>query len=763
MPLDNRDYIWGRHPAACTCVDCVEGRLGFATERNRRARERSGGASRWLLLVGAVVVAFVVGVLLAPSAGPTIDRLTERIEEALAPTPTATIVRGRSMAEPVVAVLVATPTPTAAVAPTPTAQAAASEPTPTPVPQVSLRSFTNGLWLEAEDPSLAASIKELDWVQDGIQGPETAVVQGLLDVAARDRSVASSVVALEWVQDGADDVEVGAIEWLGNIADTRVASAVVSLTWVRDGVDETEVKAIEDLSYVANRDADVALSIIALNWIEDGVDSVEVEAIDWMANMASAEVASSVVALDWVEDGVEDAEVRAIEELSYMTNVNAKEALRIVGMQFVETLEPPDVAALMSLRQLAAFRPDAFARVMRHEALGDGVTDDLAPVIATLNGVARTNPGLIDVLLDPSNVLLEQRNIRLPLSGEVVLAVIRTRPGAARSIDLLEHSVRSAEALMGAPLPTRYVGLLYEEAVAGSSAGTNFGTHIAIVPRYDVDDGSQEASFAGHSIAHEVAHYYWRDNADWVDEGAADIMASIVDNARTGRPVGITNRPCAYAGSIAELEALELSRSEAEFTCNYSLGERLFVDLYRTLGEAGFVRGFRELNRHEPAGIEHVRQSFGLTGDNGAASVAIARWYDGIGPFPFPATEPTDPSLPSIGGQIDFAYVSLGQYGSPASTLPPEQSTEWLYVVLQLSYKVSEARELPLKIVQYYQDGFAFEQRDVVLTVDDRHVGQWLWFPIGFAPSELWASGRYLVQVYMGERKIAEVEYEATS
>ena len=763
MPLDDRDYVRGAHPATCTCADCVEARLRRVTTRNRRAPERGGGVSRWLLLVGAVVVAFVVGVLLAPSSGPALDRLTEHIEEALAPTPTATIVWGRSMAEPVVAVQAATPRPTLTPTPSPTAQAAASRPTPTPVPEVSLRDFTNGRWVEAQYPGLAASIRELGWVTDGIHGAETAAVQDLLYIAVLDRVVASSIIALGWVQDGVDGVEAGAIEWVGNMANVEVASSVVGLGWVQDGVEETEVKAIEDLSYVANENADVGLSIITLGWMQDGIDGVEAGAIGWMANMASAEVASSVVALGWVKDGVEDAEVRAIQELSYMTNVNAREALRIVGMQFLETLEPPDLPALSSLRLLAAFRPDAFARVMRHQALRDGVSDELAPVVATLNGVARTNPGLIDVLLEPSNVLMEQRNIRLPISGEVVLAVIRTSPGAARSIDLLEHSVRSAEALMGAPLPTRYVGLLYEEAVAGSFAGTNFGTHIAIVPLYDVDDGSQEASFAGHSIAHEVAHYYWRGNADWVDEGAADIMASIVDSARTGRPVGVTNRPCAYAGSIAELEGLDLSRSEDEFTCNYSLGERLFVDLYRTLGEERFVQGFRDLYGDESTGIEGVREAFRLAGDDGAESVVMARWYDGIGPFPFPETAPADPSLPSIGGQIDFAYVSLGQYGSPASTFSLQQSTEWLYVVFQFSYKMSEAQELPLKIVQYYQDGFAFEQRDVVLTVDERHGGQWLWFPIGFAPSEVWASGRYLVQVNTGERKIVEVEYEVTS
>ena len=42
-----------------------------------------------------------------------------------------------------------------------------------------------------------------------------------------------------------------------------------------------------------------------------------------------------------------------------------------------------------------------------------------------------------------------------------------------------------------------------------------------------------EAENAGSVIAHEVAHYYWSGNADWVDEGAADFMASIIEGARS--------------------------------------------------------------------------------------------------------------------------------------------------------------------------------------------------------------------------------------
>ena len=143
-------------------------------------------------------------------------------------------------------------------------------------------------------------------------------------------------------------------------------------------------------------------------------------------------------------------------------------------MPFIETIEPPDISAMASLRQLAAFKPETFVRVMSHAALLDGISNDIAPIVATLNGVAGTNPGLIDVLLDSSKVLLERRTITLPLSGDVILFIIRTSPGAGRSMDLLEHSVRSAEEYMGAPLPTNYVGLLYENAVPESFAGCKF-------------------------------------------------------------------------------------------------------------------------------------------------------------------------------------------------------------------------------------------------------------------------------------------------
>ena len=659
------------------------------------------------------------------------------------------------------------------------------------------------------DAEVASSVVALDWMQDGIDDVEVKTIEELSYIANKDTGVASSVVAMDWVQDGIDDVEAGTINWMSNFDDAEVASSVVSLGWVQDGMEGLEVKTIEELSYIANKDTEVGLSVVALDWVQDDIEEIESVAIDWMSNFGDARVASSVVSLGWMQDSIEGLEVKTIEELSYIANKDAGvassvvslgwmqdgtngveialiedfrsiagndagAALRIVGMPFIETIEPPDISAMASLRRLAAFKPETFARVMSHAAVQNGISDDLAPVVATLRGVADTNPGLIDILLDPSKVVLERRTITLPLSGDVTLIIIRTSPGAERSMDLLELSARSVEEYMGAPLPTNYVGLLYENAVPESAAGVNFGTHIAILPQYDIDDGSTEAEFAGSNIAHEVAHYYWSGNEDWVDEGAAEFMASISERDRTGRSLDADNPPCAHARNIAELERLDIAQDDIEFRCNYSLGERLFLDLNRTLGEARFQERFRELYIASTArddtdddgsasiGVEHVREAFRVGEE--ATDAVIARWYDGTEPYDLSSvdTGPVDPSLPSINGRVDEAYVTTVAKGPAASRFSAQDVADRVYLTLKYSHSVSGgAREVDLEVVEYYEDGFAFNRREVELTAEDQYIGGTTWFSVGSLSGE-WAPGRYFVYVYAGEHKVAEVEYEVT-
>ena len=651
-----------------------------------------------------------------------------------------------------------------------------------------------------------ASVVALGWVQDSIEELEVKTIQELSYIAYDDEELASSVINLAWVQDGIEYVEWEAIDWVNNFNGAEAATQVVALGWVKDGIEELEARTIQELSYINHDDSDVALSVVLMHWVQDGITDVEADAVDWLSNFSDVE-AEPVVALAWVKDGIEELEVQTIRELSYFDaevispvvalewvqdGIKAAEVeaidwlnsfsdgntvLRIVPMPFLETLEAFDASALQSLALMALYREDSFQHVLSHPTVSSGITDDWAKIVATLNGVSRTNPQLIDTLLDPEQVTIEERTIDLPLAGDTLLTIIRTSPGAERSMDLLEHAVRQAEDFMGMAFPNRYVGWLVGEAVTPTFGGNNFGTHITTLPRYDIDDDSSSALFAGHLVAHEVAHYYWKGNSNWVDEGVADFMGSVSENARIGRSVEVTNDPCGYVKTIAELEALEVTSEDGSYSafgCNYSLGERLFLDLYRTLGEEVFSQGLRDLyilsqtvqEDDAEVGIEHVKTAFknGNQTTDSLIEIIGARWYDGTEPYDT-STQDSDRvnrRFVTVNGGIDVAYLAATRGGPPATSFSARSADDWVRIFLDYSYSVGSNTEVPLEIVVYYEDGFTFDRRTVTFTAEPGYIGATWWLSVGVSPSERWAPGKYEVYVYNEGRKLVELEYEVT-
>ena len=337
----------------------------------------------------------------------------------------------------------------------------------------------------------------------------------------------------------------------------------------------------------------------------------------------------SLIDRQWFTDGITETELNVINRLRNIAyDYSETAAERIVSMPFLVTVEPADPPAMTSLAHMAYFRPDAFDDLMSHSALDSGITDDLAPIVAMLYGLVETNPGLVDTLLNRDRVRLERLGITLPLSGNVDLVIVRTSPHRPWSMELLEHSVRTVEELMDRPLPTQYIGLLFETSIQGLYGGSNFGTHMTIRLDYDVYPSSPEARNLIFVMSHEVAHYYWRGNVGWIDEGIANFMQSAIENKRTGKAVSASTPPCAVARRIVELELTPNPGTE-EFSCIYSLGERLFLDLYHTLGSDQFWRGLRELytkSQVDAVTVEHVREAFQ---SNPSAAAVINRWYDG--------------------------------------------------------------------------------------------------------------------------------------
>ena len=315
----------------------------------------------------------------------------------------------------------------------------------------------------------------------------------------------------------------------------------------------------------------------------------------------------------------------------------------------------------------------------------------------------------------------EQRNIILPLAGEVQLTIQRSVPGAARSMDILEHSVRTIEEFMGEEFPVRFAGILFKKAAHATegAAGTNFGNVITQLPEYDVDDDSRYARFLPSLTAHEIAHFYWRGDEDWIDEGAATFMEFIVENARTGQPLTAGRYPCAYFANLGELDRANPRHPSdgggwAEFSCNYSLGERIFLDLYRTLGREQFRQGFRNLylaSKRDSvhAGIEEVETAFKQNVSPEVVAIVdtvIARWYHGTEPYDLSHldTSPVDPNLRSVDGYVRDAFIILDRDRPEESRTDQFSATDfqgWIYIVLSASLPSTQSpKELMLVLVQ---------------------------------------------------------------
>ena len=368
--------------------------------------------------------------------------------------------------------------------------------------------------------------------------------------------------------------------------------------------------------------------------------------------------------LPWIADGLLYSESRAARGLVYLAVYGSDYFPKF--MEHLWVVEGRNKPAMEDLGRLARSYPEDFQKVVNHPTIRDGITDEEALMVPTFRKAAKYNPDLLEVLLDPTRVNLEKREIDLPLAGQVLLVIIRTQPGAAISMDLLETAVRIVEGYMALPLLRQEVIHLFEN-LGGGGGSNSWSMIVSRPPKYSesylLSGGFPAQNKLVTHFAHEVAHYYWSSSEIWVNEGGADILKAVQDNAYTGWPFHYQRKPCPYFDNIAELEKLDAESGDPEFSCNYSLGERLFHDLYRVLGDTAFEAGFSRLYLLRLAddpdddcegtrlGICHVEAAFkaGATEETAEkVDQVIACWYDGD-KAACPDTGPLDPLTPVLG------------------------------------------------------------------------------------------------------------------
>lgn len=227
---------------------------------------------------------------------------------------------------------------------------------------------------------------------------------------------------------------------------------------------------------------------------------------------------------------------------------------------------------------------------------------------------------------------VETRAVQMRYSGTVNLRINRSGElGSDRTMDILEHSVRTIENYMGEPIPLEgdEIRLDFVDKInIREAAGVYKGTHMEILARYDAEEPRWGDDYLGIIIAHEVAHYYFNGEQNWLEEGAAEFLAIYSEYKRVGRNISSQERTCTHVTTIRDLERGKFEQSDDGFTCNYTLGEGLFLELYSHLGEADFRQAFRDLHRESNnriAGVYQVRQAFSPRSER--VQKIIDRWY----------------------------------------------------------------------------------------------------------------------------------------
>ena len=494
---------------------------------------------------------------------------------------------------------------------------------------------------------------------------------------------------------------------------------------------------------------------------------------------------ANVTELPWVTDGLNENEKITLEILTLLFLLNTEAAERIAAMPFLRTFGPAALEATWSLFRLALLdlneETTALIEVLDHPNLADGggIDDEEAKIVTVLGGTYQFAPELVPILLDPDQILVHE--YVLQGRGKTIhMNIIRLDPGSPDTDEMFRNAITQVENIMDLPLRTDYVAVLIsDEALPGFAAGAHFGTHITLSADYDTDDRDEyPGKRGGLVIAHEVAHYYWFNDTElWIDEGAADFIAALIEYRRVRRAMEPEKEPCSFYNSIFHLELAKPELSSWGGRCHYSLGERILHDLYAYLEEEAFFDSFRAVYASASAagaGDIPARQHFvgaflpdDFTGtDATIRKILLAEHY---GKVLNSDQRPVNPEIPALNGRVtDVALLRISDGDIVGSykgffTIPGSQLVHrhLLALVIEHDEPLPADTELLFGTLEYHEDGFVFDRQEIDVEFEAGSVISIAPLSgIGFPPSFSWPPGLYWVYAYYAGQKVAELYFD---
>ena len=458
----------------------------------------------------------------------------------------------------------------------------------------------------------------LPWVQDDISETERDAIYWLRALAYENETAATAIIAMPWAQDDISETERDAIRWLRALGyeNETAATAIIAMPWAQDDISETERDAIYWLHALAYENETAATAIIAMPWVQDDISETERDAIYWLHALAyeNEKAATAIIAMPWVQDDISETERDAIRWLRALGYENETAVTAIIAMPFLESLESDDVLTIRGMYSLA---DDGLLSVLiDHPTLQGGITGAQTTLVAATAALQSAEE--ISRMLSPGYAAIETVSSETELTPHLKISIIRTgsqtKPWTAEAV---RDAVEFAERTMQLPLPASHViVVLNDKAVTGNYAGTNHWYAIGYLPEYEQREDTYEFQ-AG--LVHEVAHYYWRGNEDWIDEGLADTI-EYMHGIENGKSPGLlkNRRKDCEAHNLDMLSDWNPDQTSPQFLCNYYLGQMLFQELRGNLGDEEFSNKLRELyllssmerKEDRTPGIAAVRQTF---------------------------------------------------------------------------------------------------------------------------------------------------------
>ena len=358
---------------------------------------------------------------------------------------------------------------------------------------------------------------------------------------------------------------------------------------------------------------------------------------------------------------------------------------------------------------------------------------------------------------------------------------------------------------MAQALPADFVGVLVSNNLIPGALGANNSIHLWMDDCFDGTNCSDR--FRQRVTAHEIGHYWWGQGVgshheNWISEGAAEYIGAYSIKTQFGDNSLYTNYwPCPYYRTIEHLRADNPQYSVSQGSlCNYSLGERLFINLDRSIGHTAFAVGFRNLHqRLSTYEDDEIDQGISLMNAfclhcltpipgntdsdstqvvvvNGQVQVvvngqvvvthlggvghALTRWYGEK--ILTDASEPTG----TIAGLGSSPSVSLRDYGhnsrqygiAEVSASSPDQR-RWLR--LYFNNASSPPETVTVAVRQYHEERYPYYSAWQERTVYRSESGLAAWFHVYLGAPPRRAIGHHWVYVYneSGD-KIAEAEYQ---